>query len=102
VGFYVFYLLIFLIIGAICAIVLAHGAQDFEQGLLVVLGNPLFFVILIFMTCGLSVCILRAKKLYKNPLYILLVLVTAVITFMGGLLVGLIPVAFLTTRKNHE
>jgi hypothetical protein len=95
-GFYVAYLIGIILLAMVSAAVLgvATGNQDnFQFGLRV--GT----FVAILSCLGLSFAILQKKKLLQNFGFILLALVSGVLALFGGAIVGLIPVAYFTTRK---
>ena len=93
-GFYLSYLLLIIIvgglIGALAGLVIGEGS--FEIGLR--FGN----IVAILTVLGLSFAILKKKNLLNNFGYILLALVSGILAFLGGGLLGLIPAAYLTTK----
>jgi len=96
IGFYIAYLVLIMIVGALLASALGivmDTSDSFTFGLKV--GN----VTAIIITTVVAFLILKEKKLLSNFGYILLALLSGILAvFLGGL-GGLIPVAFLTTRK---
>jgi len=100
-GFYIVYLVLLLVfaglIGGIVGLFMglfADVSHPFQTG--VTLGT-----ILAVVSCiALSLLILYEKKLLNNFLYILLVVLSGLMALFLGGLAGLIPVAFLTTRKS--
>lgn len=96
IGFYIAYLMLIImaafLLGSALGIVM-DASYSFNFGLKV--GN----VTAIIITVVTAFLILKEKKLLSNFGYILLVLLSVILAvFLGGL-GGLIPVAFLTTRK---
>jgi drug/metabolite transporter (DMT)-like permease len=96
VGFYIAYFIAIVfvaaIVGGVAGALNINAELSFQHGL--VLGN-----ILAAIAClGLALIIVVHKRLLTNVWCMLLVLLTAVLAFVGGALAGLIPVAYLTTR----
>ncbi|MCH7640638.1 hypothetical protein IID22_00345 [Patescibacteria group bacterium] len=71
---------------------LALGEASYEIGFRY--GN----ILAILVTLGLSFTILSKKNLLSSFGYILLALFSGILAFLGGGLLGLIPVAYLTTK----
>ncbi|MBU0569816.1 hypothetical protein KKB40_03470 [Patescibacteria group bacterium] len=84
-----------MVVGAIFAGVgvLVTQNDTFDFGLRI--GN----IIAIIISIGLSFLILKEKKLLSNFGFILLALLSGLLALFIGGLGGLIPAAFLTTRK---
>jgi hypothetical protein len=97
-GFYLAYLLIILLAAFIIAVTvsLATGGTDYTT------GTRIGDIIAIIMTLVLSFTVLQAKGLLGNFGYIVLALVSGILAFLGGGILGLIPVAFLTTRDGNQ
>jgi len=93
-GFYIGYLVFIVVVGAILGGVLGLvlGEESFEIGLRV--GN----ILAILATLALSFLILSKKKMMNNFGLILLALLSGLLAFIGGGLLGLIPTAYLTTK----
>jgi len=94
-GFYLAYLLLIVLIGVLSGVVsaLASGQQNYELGFRI--GN----IIAILSCLGLSFAVLSKKNLMNNFGFILLALLSGLLAFIGGGLVGLLPAAYLTTKK---
>ena len=93
-GFYIGYLVLIVVVGAILGGILGLvlGEESFEIGLRV--GN----ILAILATLGLSFLILSKKKMMNNFGMILLALLSGLLAFVGGGLLGLIPTAYFTTK----
>lgn len=100
-GFYLAYLVLGFILGAVAgalgSTLFAKGGSVSEvyeaavkSGLVVAIAYP---IVVSFM-------IVKAKKLTKNFTYILLTVLAGVLGYFGGALLGLIPAAYLSTRKK--
>lgn len=97
IGFYIAYFIFLMIVSGLMAglIGLMVDPQDnFNFGLKI--GN----IIAIVTTLSLSFLILFKKNLLNNFGYLLIALISGLLATLGGGILGLIPVAFLTTRKN--
>lgn len=55
----------------------------------------------LIITAALALLVLRAKRQHANVGYLFVALISLAGTFMGGLLIGLIFVAFLTTQPDR-
>jgi hypothetical protein len=97
IGFYLAYLLIGFILGAVVGLgyYLVTGSNnhssEYHLGTLV----ALIFVV------TLSFVVINAKGAWKFG-YVLLALLSGILGGFGGALLGLIPVAYLTTRENKK
>ena len=93
-GFYLAYLVLIMIVGAMLAGTLGVAMQNntFDFGLRV--GS----VIAAIASTGVSFFILKEKKLLGNFSFILLALLAGLLALFIGGLGGLIPAAYLTTR----
>jgi len=94
-GFYLGYLILIVVVGALAGALfgLASGQENFELGLRI--GN----IIGILASLGLSFAVLSKKGLMNNFGLLLLALLSGLLAFIGGGLLGLIPAAYLTTKK---
>lgn len=93
-GFYIAYLLLLIIVCAIAgAIAGTLSGGGFQAGLEI--GQ--FIAILSCLILGFA--ILKQKSTFSLG-YVLLALLAGVLAALGGGLLGLIPVAFLTTRQS--
>jgi len=93
-GFYLAYLVLIIIVGAVLAGTLGVAMQNntFDFGLRV--GN----VMAVIVSSGVSFLILKEKKLLGRFGFILLALLAGLLALYVGGLGGLIPAAYLTTR----
>lgn len=98
VGFYLAYLLVGLIVGGIGGAVagLQAGATTFSEGLK--LGLKIGPIIAMVYSIAISLTVLLQRKLYTGFGYIVLVLCSGLFAAFGGLLLGLLVPAFMTTR----
>lgn len=100
-GFYLAYLVLGLILGAIFGLLggifLARGNTDSAAYTAGVQGGML---VAIFYPIVISFLVLRGKKLTGNFSYILLAVLSGILGYFGGALLGLIPAAYLTTRNK--
>lgn len=90
VGFYIAYLLMVMLVGGVAG---GLFASDFSTGLQV--GSYSAIV----MHLILSGLLLHGKNRYKSLINIALALVAILLSSLGGGLFGLIPLAYLSTRK---
>ncbi len=101
-GFYIAYMLLIMAIAMVLAIgisrVLPPVEGSFEAGFK--LGVQTGAIIAGISCIALSLTILHQKKRSNDILLLLLALFSGGIGFLLGALGGLIPVAFLTTRKK--
>ena len=93
-GFYLGYLVLIVLVGAVVGAVfgLISGNGNLELGLRV--GN----IMAILLALGLSFAILSKKKLTDNFGLILVALLSGLLAFVGGGILGLIPAAYLSTK----
>lgn len=99
IGFYLAFLfLIILLAGLLAGLIglLAGQEESFKLGLRI--GNIVAIVVII----GISILILKNKNLLGDFGYIILILLSGLLAYFGGGLLGLIPIAFLTTRESQE
>ncbi len=97
-GFYLAYLLLLILsgglIGGMVAGIFANDADEaYQMGLK--LGN----IMAVLYCITITILVLKKKKLLNNFAYILLVLLSGLLSILLGGLGGLIPVAYLTTKK---
>ena len=102
VGFYIVYLLAtVLIVGIISYIYLEMTGQSLssdDKSFLLVAQVATKSVVVIVL--ALSVLILNAKNLIRDSRSLIIVLIAVAFTFVGGGLLGFIPVAYLTTLET--
>lgn len=98
IGFYLAYSALGIIISVLLVVVLSLATQQdsYEFGLRV--GN----IVAVIFAPGISFLILKEKKLLHNFGFILIALSAGIIAFFIGLLGGLIPAAYLTTRPVNK
>lgn len=98
IGFYLVYFVAGIIVSGMLGGIfgVATGANGLEEGMQV--GLKVGTIFAVFLTAVLSFAILRAKGQLKNVLYLLVGLLSVGAAWLGGLLFGLVFVAFLTTR----
>jgi hypothetical protein len=99
-GFYLAYLLFFILVSA-----LLGGIADFfmpEQSFDTAFqaGIKVGALSAIVMSLILVVLVIRAKKVFGDFKYLLLIPVTGLFSYFGGGLLGLIPIAYLTTCRQ--
>ncbi|MFA9288696.1 MAG: hypothetical protein ACEQSA_02350 [Weeksellaceae bacterium] len=94
VGFYIVYL-----IGiALVAMVIAGGYAVVTGSDSYNLGVQIGSIVAIVACLGLSFQILKLKKLTGNTKLLMVAIGSAILAYLGGGLLGLIAVAYLTTR----
>jgi len=89
IGFYIAYFVATILVAMILSGIFA---SDFSGGAKI--GSQLAIVV----SLVLGFYVIQQKKLTKNFNYILLVILAGVLSLFGGALLGLIPVAYLTTK----
>lgn len=96
IGFYIAYLVFVVLVSVVAATLagMVTGNDNFEFG--VRIGT----MVAILTSLALSFAILKERNLQNNFVYVLLALVAGVLAYFGGGLLGLIPVAYLSTRKK--
>jgi len=103
IGFYLVYLfgLSFLsgVIGAAASVLVAKlGFQgSFAQGF--ELGMTIGTAVAALSSWLIAFMILIQKKLLANPFFLILAVLSGPLGYLGGSLLGLIPLAYLTTRQ---
>ena len=98
IGFYIAYLFLLLIVNLMVSYVLVllsmilriHSLAGFESGKIVRTIASLF----------LSALILHKRNRFQNFGLVLLGIFSGFVGYFGGLLLSLIPIAFLSTRKK--
>lgn len=96
-GFYIVYLLLTMIAGGVIsgtAAALLDFTDVYQASVRIGTGTALVVCV------GLSFAVLKQKKLLGNLGLVALAALSGVIALFGGALIGLIAVAFLTTRPN--
>lgn len=99
VGFYLAYLLLSIIVGAISGVVYSTiiGSSDgFHDGMKA--GS----VMAVIYCTVLGFCVIRSRKTYKRFVSILIYLLTILSSLLFGSLLALVFVAVLTTIKSEE
>jgi len=104
VGFYIAYLLLMILVGSLLGGIIGSlflpAAADFSGGF--DFGVRVGTVVAVLISLLLSFAILAKKHLLNNFGLILLAIVAGILAFFGGGLLGLIPIAYLTTRENNQ
>lgn len=95
VGFYLAYFGLGLLIGSLMGGIL--GLLSFSVKVIVSLG----ILSAVVLSLTVSFLILHKKKLLNNFSYIMLAVLSGLLALVAGALGGMIPVAFLTTRKSE-
>jgi hypothetical protein len=100
IGFYISYLVILILIASVLGGILSilSGTQGFNAGY--ALGFRVGQFVAIAGVLALSFMLLKSKNALKDIRFILILLVSGVLAIFGGALLGLIPVAYLTTQKS--
>ena len=95
-GFYVFYLLLGVVITSVGLLI--GGGWGFQEGFAEDLWiGPYFFAMVLCL--ALAFLVLFKKNKLRNPGLVILALLSGVGAFLLGAMVGLIPVAYLTTTE---
>ncbi len=92
-GFYIAYLLLIVICGALLGGVSALIVQD-PVSFATRAGSMLAVV----MSVTLAFMLLKAKNLHNNFLFIILALFSGLLALFGGGLLGLIPATYISTK----
>lgn len=95
-GFYIFYLLLGVVITSVGLFV--GGGWSFQEGFAEDLWIGPYFFAMVFSLL-LAFLVLFKKNKLRNPWLLILALLSGVGAFLLGALVGLIPVAYLTTTE---
>lgn len=97
-GFYVAYFILTILtaglLGGVFSIIIAKDIVDSLD-----IGMRVGTIVAIIISTGASFFVLKEKKLLGNFGFILLVILSGVLAIFTGAIGGLIPTAFLTTRK---
>lgn len=89
-GFYIVFLIILIVLGALSGLLLSDGTAS---------GSIFAGAKTSTIVCGLlSFSILYTKKMIGKVGLILLAVLSPVLAMLGGALLGLIPIAYLTTK----
>lgn len=94
VGFYISYSLITAIITVILASISLYIFKLDTSKQLILIGNYTSFLFTLFI----SILILYKKKLTKNFYLILIAVFSSILSYYGGVLIGFLPVTFITTK----
>ncbi len=98
VGFYLAYLLGFVLLGALIGGVMGAIFGDIIEQTAFKVGG----LMSVALTLGLGSAILNKKKLNNETNLWLVVLAGGVLALFGGGILGLVPVAYLTTKKPRK
>ncbi len=93
-GFYLGYLVLIVLVGAVVGALFGLISGGGNLDLVLRIGN----IMAILLALGLSFAILSKKKLTDNFGLILVALLSGLLAFVGGGILGLIPVAYLSTK----
>lgn len=96
VGFYLAHLILIILIGGLLAALLAFPLgriDDFNFGLKVGTAFATLYILVI------SALVIKNKGLLGDFDYVVMIFISGVLAFLGGGLLGLIPIAFLTTES---
>lgn len=103
-GFYLAYCLLGFILGMFTGMVVGMIYPLISTGTVGIqlAANRLAVVVAAIYSCTLAFLVLREKKLLNNFFYIFLSISALVLALFGGALFGLVPAAYLSTRKPKE
>lgn len=93
IGFYIAYVFLGTIIAALLGAILA--GNSYSSGL--VLGQKFAILFTIFM----ALYILKSKNQLQNFSFLIITLFSGLLAVVGGLLLGMLPVAYLTTKAKQ-
>ncbi len=94
IGFYLAYLLLILIIAVACAMLITATTGNSSFLLGAIIGK----IIALLLTGVIGCMVLYKKKLGKNILFVFLVILSAVLSYYTGAIIGMAIIAYLTTR----
>ena len=94
IGFYTIHLFI-LIIFSILGFLIIKNAFSLDQ---FVIGIEVGKISAIFYSVSLSILILYKKKLFKNPVLVIIGVSPFLLAYYGGGILGLLPASFLSTK----
>lgn len=96
-GFYLAYLFLGAICGGLAALIFANQGSDSSESFNN--GMEIGIIVAPIYCLALGFAILRARK-ERQFSEIILIIVSAIISYFFGVLIGLIPLAYLTTKNN--
>jgi len=99
VGFYLAYLLLIIVFGAFVGGIIGGIAGEMTEGIKNLIVKIVAFLTAIIVIM-LSIVVVRSKKYGWKFADILVILISGVISIFGGGLLGLIGVAYLTTKAS--
>lgn len=102
IWFYLFFSVMAFLIAMVAAFLFLPEAHSFQEGMMLGAHHPLLKWFRVIVSGGLGGVLLWKKGLYKSPTSVMLVLVAVVLSVMTGTLLGLIPVAYLSTRPAMD
>lgn len=97
-GFYLAYLVLIVLAAAIAGGLFGAAAGGSNRDLAYETGQNMGTIVAVAVCLYLSFTVLTQKKLTKNFGFILVGLLSGLLAVLGGGALGLIPVAFLTTK----
>jgi len=97
IGFYIAYLIATMLVAMIAAGLFGAGASNSDA---FATGVRIGSAVAILISVGLAYMVIQARKLGGEFKNILIGLLAGVLAYFGGGLLGLIPVAYLTTVKK--
>lgn len=98
VGFYLAYLVVSILLAMIIKGLYDGPMHDWQRGFSE--GISLTTLTEVLFSMGLFLIILKAKKMHKRYMYVILVLLSGVLATFGGSVLGLIFPTLLTTKPN--
>ncbi len=104
VGFYIAYLIllmaILVVLGIPIGLVLTAAGYEVDE----IRGKGMLMgaVVALFVCVGLSIAIIRKKRLFSSFLAILLLLFSFIVASFGGGLLGLIPASILSAMSPRQ
>jgi hypothetical protein len=96
IGFYIIHLILIIITAGLIAGIIGTAVNNntFQ------FGARIGQISAVIACIALGLVIIKKKQLTNNPMYLILALVAGLIAYFAGGLLGLIPVAYLTTRDK--
>jgi hypothetical protein len=104
IGFYIVYFLAVIVISGLVSYSVLNNQVFFSQEDAIRAGRQIGSKVAVAVILLLAILILNAKKFIGDPRFIAIGIGAVVLAYIGGGLLGLIPLAYLTTqeKKHHK
>ena len=100
--FYISYLVVIIVMGVSLSLLISTivGVEGESENFM--LGIKIGATVAVAGVLILGILVLAGKQLLRHKGYIMLVLLAGLLAIWGGSLLGLIPIAYLTTRSSDQ